>query len=58
MNICILKESRKNEFRVPLVPKDIEELIKNNSKLKFFIFSKNNITISIYPISLLMLFKF
>ena len=37
MNICILKESRKNEFRVPLVPKDIKELIKKNSKLKFFI---------------------
>ena len=33
MNICILKESRKNEFRVPLVPKDIKELIKKNSKL-------------------------
>ena len=37
MNICILKESRKNEFRVPLVPKDIKELVKNNSKLKFLI---------------------
>ena len=41
MNICILKESRKNEFRVPLVPKDIKELIKKNSKLKFFIEPSN-----------------
>ena len=45
MNICILKESRKNEFRVPLIPKDIKELIKKNSKLRNIIkknfFSRN-----------------
>ena len=45
MNICILKESRKNEFRIPLVPNDIKELIKKNSKLKFFLEPSNQILI-------------
>ena len=26
MNICILKENKSNEFRTPLIPKDIKRL--------------------------------
>ena len=37
MNICILKENKKNEFRVPLIPSDISFLKKRYKNYNFFI---------------------
>ena len=37
MNICILKENKKNEFRVPLTPSDISFLKKRYKNYNFFI---------------------
>ena len=37
MNICILKENKSNEFRTPLIPKDIKRLKKNTLNIIFIL---------------------
>ena len=35
MNICILAETNKNDYRTPLLPSDIENIKRKNKKLNF-----------------------